>query len=137
LTDPVLVAKRLTKLREYVHLLRVSRERPQEEFLSDPFIHGCAERYLQLAIQVILDIANHIVADERLGLVEEYRDALRLLGENGFLSMKLARELLPMAGLRNLLVHDYLEVDRKRLYDLLQHCLGDFEEFATQVARKL
>ena len=94
-------------------------------------------RNLQLAIQVGFDAANHIVADQRLGLVEEYLDAIRLLGENGYLSVELAQKLLPMAGLRNLLVHDYLEVDRNRLYDLLRDHLDDFEEFATHIARHL
>ena len=80
MTDPVLIAKRLSKLREYVRLLRILRTHPQEDFIQDPFVIGNVERYLQLAIQVVLDICNHIVADDRLGAVEEYRDAIRLLG---------------------------------------------------------
>jgi uncharacterized protein YutE (UPF0331/DUF86 family) len=31
---------------------------------------GNVERYLQLAIQVVLDISNRVVADDRLGAVE-------------------------------------------------------------------
>jgi uncharacterized protein YutE (UPF0331/DUF86 family) len=68
LTDPVLIAKRLSKLREYVSLLRILRNHPQEDFINDPFVIGNVERYLQLAIQAVLDICNHIVADDRLGL---------------------------------------------------------------------
>ena len=33
-----------------------------------------------------------------------------------------------MVGFRNILVHDYLEVDRKIVYDVLQNRLGDLEE---------
>jgi len=65
LTDPVLIAKRLGKLREYVSLLRMLRSRPLEDFIKDPFVIGNVERYLQLAIQVVLDICNHIVADDQ------------------------------------------------------------------------
>lgn len=81
MTDPILVGKRLRKLREYVGLLRTLRSQPRPAFIDDPFVIGNVERYLQLAIQVVLDISNHIVADERLGAVEEYRDAIRLLGQ--------------------------------------------------------
>jgi uncharacterized protein YutE (UPF0331/DUF86 family) len=133
----VIIAKRLAKLREYVGLLRTLRGRPRREFIEDPFVIGNVERYLQLAIQVVLDISNHIVADDRLGAVEEYRDAIRLLGQNGFLQMELAQRLMPMAGLRNILVHDYLAVDRGKIYDLLQDCLEDFQHFAIQIGRKL
>jgi uncharacterized protein YutE (UPF0331/DUF86 family) len=98
---------------------------------------GNVERYLQLAIQAVLDICNHIVADDRLGMVEEYRDAVRLLGESGYLDPDLAKRLMPMAGLRNILVHDYLDVDREKLHTLLQNCLEDFEQFAVQIGRHL
>lgn len=55
----------------------------------------------------------------------------------GFLPIDLAQRLMPMAGLRNILVHDYLDLDRGKIYDLLQDCLEDFEQFATQISRKL
>jgi uncharacterized protein YutE (UPF0331/DUF86 family) len=133
----VLIAKRLAKLREYVGLLRRLRDYPREDFIQDPFVIGNVERYLQLAIQIVLDISNHIVADDRLGLVEEYRDTIRLLGQNGYLDPDLTQRLIPMAGLRNILVHDYLEVDRGRIHNLLQNCLEDFELFAAQIGRRL
>jgi len=137
LTDPVLVGKRLVKLREYVGLLQRFRGRPRQDFVEDPFVIGNVERYLQLAIQVVLDICNHIVADDRLGAVEEYRDAVRLPGENRYLTPDLAQRLIPLAGLRNILVDDYLDVDRGRIYDLVQDCLEDFEQFGYQIGRRL
>jgi uncharacterized protein YutE (UPF0331/DUF86 family) len=133
----MIVAKRLGRLREYVALLRKLRCRSREEFIQDPFVIGNVERYLQLAIQVVLDISNHIVADNRLGGVEEYRDAIRLLGENGYVEPDLAQRLMPMAGLRNVLVHDYLDVDRDRIYTFVQDRLEDFEAFAVQIGRLL
>jgi uncharacterized protein YutE (UPF0331/DUF86 family) len=133
----VLIAKRLRKLREYVGLLRILRGHPREEFIKDPFVAGNVERYLQLAIQIVLDICNHIVADDRLGAVEEYRDAIRLLAQSGYLPAELAQRLVPMAGLRNILVHDYLDVDRGRIYDLLRDGLEDFEQFAAQIGQRL
>jgi uncharacterized protein YutE (UPF0331/DUF86 family) len=33
-----------------------------------------------------------------------------------------------MIGFRNILVHDYLEVDRKIVYDVMQNHLQDLEE---------
>jgi len=137
LTNPVVVNKRLGKLREYVKLLRILRDRPRQLFETDPFLYGSAERYIQLAIQVVLDIANHIVADDRLGQTEEYRDAIRLLGEHGYIPPDLTERLLPIAGLRNILVHDYLDIDREKLFGVLQHNLGDLEEFARHIAARL
>ncbi len=133
----MLIAKRLGKLCEYIRLLRILRSRSREEFIEDPFVIGNVERYLQLAIQVVLDICNHIVADDRLGAVDEYRDAIQLLGQNGYLQPDLTKRLIPMAGLRNILVRDCLGVDRRRIHTLLHDCLGEFEQFAIQIGRRL
>ncbi len=40
-----------------------------EEFLGDPEHYGSAERFLQLAIEAITDMGNHVVAEEELGVV--------------------------------------------------------------------
>jgi uncharacterized protein YutE (UPF0331/DUF86 family) len=137
LTNPVIVSKRLAKLREYIELLKRLRSEPKERFLDDPFVYGNAERYTQLAIQVALDIGSHVIADDKLGNVSEYRDIVRILGEARYLPSPLVQRLLPLAGLRNILVHDYLEVDRGRLYEVLQRGLEDLEEFALHIGKLL
>ena len=137
MTNPVIVSKRLAKLREYVELLKRLRSEPRERFIADPFVHGNAERYTQLAIQVVLDIGSHIIADNRLGSADEYRDIIRILGDAHYLPPDLVNRLLPLAGLRNILVHDYIEVDRGKLYDALHTGLEDFENFATHVGKLL
>lgn len=137
MTNPAVVSKRLAKLREYVEVLKRIRSEPRERFVSDPLVYGNAERYTQLAVQVMLDIGSHLVADNRLGDVSEYRDIFRVLGDAEYIPRELAERLMPLAGLRNILVHDYMDVDRNRLYDSLQGGLRDFEEFAEHVARLL
>ena len=137
MVDQLVVSRRLQKLRQYVELLRQLRRESRSRFISDPFVHGNAERYLQLAIQTVLDIGNHIVADRKLKEPQEYRDIIRTLGQEGLLSNELAERLVPLVGLRNILVHDYLEIDREKLYDALHNELDDFEEFATHIAKLL
>ena len=51
--------------------------------------------------------------------------------------MRLSKRLAPMAGFRNILVHEYLEIDRHRVYRVLREDLGDFELFLKAVSRLL
>jgi len=127
----------LTKLREYTSLLKKLGNESKQRFVSDPFIYGNVERYLQLAIQSILDIGNHIISEKKLGNPGEYREIIELLGEHNIISSDLMEKLLPLAGLRNILVHDYIDVDRERLYNSLNKELSDFEEFAKLIGRLL
>ncbi len=137
MVETLVVTRRLIKLREYVGLLKTIRCEPRERFTTDPLVYGNAERYLQLAIQCVLDIGNHILADRKLREPEEYRDIVKTLGEHSLISLDLTERLMPLVGLRNILVHDYLDIDRPRLYDALQIELEDLEEFAKQVAKLL
>lgn len=132
-----IIVSRLNKLQEYVLLLERLREYPREAIVSDPLVYGNVERYLQLAIQTVIDISNHILAERKIRGISEYRDLLERLGTEGIISTELADKIAPMAGLRNILVHEYLDVDRERLYSILHEHLGDFKEFGRQVARML
>jgi uncharacterized protein YutE (UPF0331/DUF86 family) len=136
--DRHVVQTRLAKIREYVALLRrIRRLASERQFTRDPLIYGNAERYLQLAIQAVLDVSHHIVADKELGLPQDSKEVFELLATHKVISRPLAKKLVPMAGFRNILVHEYLEIDRRRVYRALGAELGDFERFVKAVSRLL
>jgi uncharacterized protein YutE (UPF0331/DUF86 family) len=136
--DRYVVRARIAKIRQYVALLKKIRGLATETaFVKDPLIYGNAERYLQLAIQALLDISNHIVADMNLNLPADSKELFDLLVRHRVLPVQLSRRLAPMAGFRNILVHEYLEIDRHRVYRALKDDLGDFEQFIKAVSRLL
>jgi uncharacterized protein YutE (UPF0331/DUF86 family) len=138
LVDRYVVQARIEKIREYVRLLqRIRGTTDERTFAADPFIHGNAERYLQLAIQAVLDISNHIVADLNLKLPDDSKELFVLLAKHKVLPARLARRLTPMAGFRNILVHEYLEIDRHEVFRVLKNDLGDFDRFVAAVSKLL
>ena len=138
MVDRYVVQARIAKIREYVALLRrIGKLADERRFVKDPLIYGNAERYLQLAIQSVLDVSNHIIADMNLNLPASSQELFDLLATHKVLSIRLARKLVPMAGFRNVLVHEYLEIDRHRVYQVLKKDLGDFESFIKAVSKLL
>ena len=133
--DEEVIIKRLEKLNQYVQLLKELIKQPQNRFVSDAFVYGNAERYLQLAIQTCMDIGNHILANIKSKTPEEYRDIFILLGENEVISVELADKMAPWAGLRNILVHDYLDINLEKIYRMLQNNLSDFSQFAGEISK--
>jgi uncharacterized protein YutE (UPF0331/DUF86 family) len=138
LVDRYVVQARIEKVREYVRLLgKIRRMADERRFVADPFVYGNAERYLQLAIQAVLDISNHIVADLNLKLPDDSKELFVLLAKHKVLPVRLSKKLAPMAGFRNILVHEYLEIDRHKVYRVLRDDLGDFEKFIVAVSKLL
>lgn len=125
-----MVAARLEKLRSYLQVLQQVQQYDLERFKRDPFIHGTAERYLHLAIECLLDIGNHLIADRRLRKPQTYGEVFEVLAEAGVIPAELQKELAGMAAFRNVLVHDYLELDRERVYGLLREKLDILEGLA-------
>ena len=124
---PEVIRKRLNKLDEYLSILRNLRKYNFDDFVSDPEHYGSAERFLHLAIEAILDMGNHVIAESDLGIVNWYSDIPSILARKGYIDSDLEKKWLQMIGFRNTLVHDYLEIDRGIVYDILQNHLEDIE----------
>lgn len=124
---PEVIRKRLNKLDEYLSILYKLRKYSLDDFVSDPEHYGSAERFLHLAIEAILDMGNHVIADSDLGIVNWYSDIPSILANKGYIDSDLEKKWLQMIGFRNTLVHDYLEIDRTIVYEILQRHLEDIE----------
>lgn len=125
---PEVVRKRLNKLDEYLKILYGMQKYALEEFLSDPEHYASVERFLHMAIETTIDIGGHIVSGLGLGDVNWYSDIASIMEEKGYISVELREKWIRMVGFRNVLVHQYIEADRKIVYDVLQNKLGDLEE---------
>ncbi len=122
------IRKRLSKLDEYLQILRGLKKYSLEEFLSEPEHYASVERFLHMAIETTIDMGGHVVSELGLGEANWYSDIAAIMEEKGYISAELREKWIRMIGFRNVLVHQYIEVDRKIVYDVLQNKLKDLEE---------
>ena len=119
MVDIQTVTERLAALETYLAELDHYAQYSLRELASDFVRYRAVERSLQLAAQAVVDIATHIISADFNSRVEDYRQAIESLGQEGILSAEFAQRLAPIAGFRNILVHEYLAVDPVKLYDTL------------------
>jgi len=120
-------------LRQYTGHLWDIAKLGRKEFLNDPMAIGSARYYLQASIESCIDIANHIIATEGLRAPKDYKDTFKVLNEAGIIPDDFTRTMRAMAGLRNLLVHLYWEVDDEMIYEGIRSELDDFETFVAYI----
>ena len=135
MVDSNVVLYRTTKIRECVAILRRYALMPEKSFLESVDISGNAERQLQVAIQAVIDIGNHVISDMDVGVAKDYKDIFRILAKHKIVSTALSRRLAAMTGFCNVLVHDYLEVDLRIVYRILKKELTDFETFIAAILK--
>lgn len=95
--------------------------RPRTDFDSEPYLRDIVERNLEVAAQCCIDISHRIIVIEGADKPRDYREAILRMGELGVLPPDFADQLAPIAGFRNILVHEYLAVDWDEVYDNLVH----------------
>lgn len=121
----------------YLSRVKAFRATTQAEFVAEPSIHGLAERYLQLALECSIDLANHFIADGALKTPDSNKATFQILGSEGVIPADLAARLAKAAGLRNILVHEYLEIDHASVWQTIQEDLGDLDAFAAWAASQI
>ncbi len=131
------IRKRLNRLDEYLSILHQLQRYTFEEFAEDPEKYGSVERFLHLAIEVAIDMGNHVIADLGLGVVNWYSDIPTILAEKEYLNAALKEKWIRMIGFRNTLVHEYIDIDRKIVYEVLQNNLKDLEDLRRVFAQFL
>jgi uncharacterized protein YutE (UPF0331/DUF86 family) len=95
------------------------------------------ERLLQISIESAIDICARLVTGLRLGLPAEEADMFQQLQQAGTISAEMAATLGRMKGLRNILVHEYGQINDRIVYQVLRENLGDFKRFRAEVLEAL
>ena len=135
MTDRDLLEKKLAFIATCVRELR-QLSRP-EHIADDIREERFVAHTLQIAIQAALDIASHIVSDERLGEPRTNRELFDILQRYGWLPPALTEVMRQMVGFRNIVVHGYQGIDLQIMRHIVEHRLDDLLAFTTAIASRL
>ena len=130
------VILKFQRLDEYLSVLGEISKTSKDDFLTDKILIGSAKYYLQVSIECCLDVANQIIASERLRAPMDYSDTFMVIQEEGLISPELGKRLRQMAKFRNRLVHLYGEIDDAYVYEYIKGDLKDIEEFKTLIIKR-
>lgn len=126
---------RLERLERLLRSLRSLASVERASFLVDEALQAQAERWMHLAAECSIDLANHLIADRAWKSPSTNRETFQVLADNGVLEPDLARQMEGWAGLRNILVHLYLEIDYEKLFEILTKDLPEIEAFVAAMTR--
>ena len=130
--DPILIEKRLAHIVACVEKIR-TLARP-DRIPGDPVQQAFVERMLQTAIQAMIDVASAIATEKRLREPGTNAQLFDLLVEAGWLPAAQAEVCRNIVGFRNVVVHDYLEIDPAIVRKIAESHLDDLLAFV-RIAR--
>ena len=104
-----------------------------EEVEKSPILKRLIERSFHLILEAILDICRHIVSSMGWGPALSYSEFVELCHEHNVIDKKLKEEIIREIRLRNIIIHRYLEIDYRKLYEESEKLEGIVKEFERQI----
>lgn len=106
------------------------------DFATDFTRQDAAVLNIQRACEACLNIGQHLVRRDKLGLPQSARDVFVLLGQSGWIDPALQDAMQRMAGFRNIAVHDDQKLLLPILINIVSEHLGDFLAFTHAILRR-
>ena len=133
MVNRILLERILADIQSNVKDLRDAEDITWEKYSTDKRVRRFVERTLHILIEACIDIAHHIISDEKLREPDSYRDSFTVLTENGIIQREDLSRFENMAAFRNILVHYYERVDDEIVFGIFKNNLNDFELFAGRI----
>ena len=109
-----------------------------EEYLNDTKAKAACERYAEKIIEAVVDLAFLLIKNKGFNLPEEDKQAFDILANEKVISDELAKRLKDAKGMRNILAHEYGEVNDEIVFNSIsEELVKDAREFIKEVKKRL
>ena len=115
-----IIKRKLAVIVENLKALEPIKDMTHEEYIRDLYKRKAAERLLQELIEAAIDINTYVIVQTGHTAPDDYYESFIKMGELKIISLDLANELAPSAGLRNRLVHEYNQLEHSLVLDAVR-----------------
>lgn len=130
--DDVVINK-VTSIRHRIARAREEYGSNKADFLANFTKQDAAMLNINRACEQAIDLANHIVKLRGLGVPNEARDSFTLLAKAQIIEENLEEKLHKMIDFRNLLIHEYEDLNIDIVAKVIEKNLDDLLLFADVV----
>ena len=135
--DRDLVTRKIALIIDDLRAAGSIAQKPLDDYLASATDELVTERYLERMIGRMIDINYHLVTEAGHAPPRDYYESFTQLAKLGILLPAFASQIAACAGLRNRIVHEYDEIDPRRVYEGLQAAVRDIPEYLRRVHEHL
>lgn len=125
----MVIENKVSSVKKYLKILSRYKKYTKEQIEKNLDIKGAVERYLYLAAQSTIDLAEAIIAYKNFRKPTTMSEAFHILNEEKIITDELTEKMAKMVGFRNVVAHDYEKIDYNIVYNVLQKGLKDISGF--------
>lgn len=119
----------------------VARAREEYQFDPDSFATNYSRQdaailNIQRACEAALDMGQHLIRQQKLGVPQSSRDVFELLARADLIEHQLAESLKRMVAFRNIAVHDYQKLQLPIVINIITLHLDEFLEYSKTLLKR-
>lgn len=122
------INNKILEIENFLEELNSIKPNVYEDYLDIKTKAAC-ERYIELIVESTLDLIFLLIKERDLKTPKDNRDAIEILIDDD----KLKNALINAKGMRNILVHQYGEVDNKIIFDSLIYLEKDIKKLIKKI----
>ncbi len=135
MVDSIIIVKKINAIRYNMSRIMKYKDVSLEEFIRDEDIRDITVHNLFILLQHVIDIGTHIIADGNMEEPVFVSDIADILKREGVLDNRLANSLKSMIGLRNIIAHEYGDIDFGIIHRIITEHIIDVDLFLDRVIK--
>lgn len=135
MSNMAVIENKISSIKKYLKILDGYKKYSREDIENDLNIKGAVERYLYLAAQATIDLAEAVIAYKKFRKPSTMAESFYILQEGGIIPPELTAKMVGMTGFRNAIAHDYEKINYDLVYKIIQQDIKDIENFINIVSK--
>ena len=137
MTSINVLENQISEVEKYLKILSRYKKYTQLEIEKNIDLRGAVERYLYLACQSAIDLAESYIAYRKFRKPQSMNDTFYILEEEKIIDIDMREIMIDMKGFRNFIAHDYGKIDYDVVFDVLKNKLPDLKKFSNIIEEKI
>jgi len=135
-----LVERKISLIQDDLEKLSRLKDFSLNEIVSDFMKQATVERLLERIITRAIDINQHLISERAtpdISPPKDYHETFLRLAEIKIYPADFAKEIAKSVSTRNLLVHEYDNIDYERVYHSIKDCLKDYRAYIDYILKAI
>lgn len=136
--DAEMIGRKIARIEAELHLLEKFKKLTFDEIAQNQVTHHTVERIIEIIVGAAIDINQHLIVALGKGeLPFDFTKSFLIVSDLGIYPKDFGEQISKSVGLRNILVHEYEELDEKKFYASIKDCYRDYTKYCRYILEYL
>ena len=128
---------KIKDIKNYLEQLSKIKPNKFEEYEKDFKTKAACERYVEKIAEAVVDLATRVIKEKDLEMPEKEYEAFEILEKENIIDSNLTKKLKDMKGMRNIIAHQYGDVNDEFMYTAINKEIEDDVKTFLEIIKKL